>query len=267
MQPIVRKIASGDPIDAALFKGAISRNTSYFVQDDGVKYNVNLEKEYSGNKRRKYVLPINGVITKYGYFFTPGSKERTELIKMADQDPSIDEIILLIDSGGGFGWGTHDLSLAIRNCSTPIIAVIEDVTASAAYWIACSADKIYATNKTAEVGGIGSYSSVWNDKEFWESHGIYTEDVYAEQSTLKNIEIRQFREEGKTDAAKKEVSKHCQMFIDTVKEFRPNVQDKDGVFNGALFTGEKALELGLIDGIKSLDEVLSFDSKTTNKAA
>lgn len=66
-------------------------------------------------------------------------------IQVAEDDPSVTAILVSIDSGGGSGVAGEEIANALKRVSKPNIAVIRSIGASAAYWAATGADKIYAS--------------------------------------------------------------------------------------------------------------------------
>ncbi len=270
--PLIARIMKNEPVmhDEQVLEN-IQNNTPYFILSDGTRLEDGQELSREAAAGRKFVMPIVGPITKYGYYGYPGSKQRREWLSEAAQDPTIEEIVFVIDSGGGSGRGTMDFAIDIAKCEKNTTAVFEDVGASAAYWIGSACKQAYITNAYGEVGSIGAYLTLCDGSNFWSDLGISFKDVYATQSKDKNLASRQFAEsiqsgadKPDTTAAQAAIDRFCQHFIDTVKSNRPGVDSS--CFTGKMYTANEAVSLGLVDGIMSLDQVLSTHS-TTRKAA
>ena len=89
------------------------------------------------------VIPIRGIIMKDDVECGPrGSVSITKDIKSADTNPNIKSILLVVSSPGGTTSYTDILSDAVTNCTKPVVAFVEGMAASAAYWIISGADKI-----------------------------------------------------------------------------------------------------------------------------
>ena len=72
----------------------------------------------------------------------------------------------------------------------PIVAYVGAMAASAAYGIAASCDKIICSDQNSIVGSIGSYVTLLDKKKSMEADGIFSEEIYAANSTEKNLDIR-----------------------------------------------------------------------------
>ncbi|GGC74503.1 S49 family peptidase [Marinobacter halophilus] len=164
-------------------------------------------------------------------------------------------VVLRINSPGGSPVQSGYVYDEIRRLreeypEKKVYAVISDIGASGAYYIAAAADEIYA-NRSSLVGSIGVIAGGFGFSEMLEKIGVdrrlYTageskgfldpfspereEDVVFWQSVLENT--------------------HRQ-FIDAVKEGRGDrLADDERLFSGLVWTGEQAVELGLIDGLGS----------------
>lgn len=132
----------------------------------------------------------------------------------------------------------------------PLYAVISDIGASGAYYIAAAADEIYA-DKASLVGSIGVTASGFGFVEAMEELGV-------ERRNYTSGEHKSFLDPF-SDVNEEEVvfwktvldSTH-QQFISKVKEGRgERLKESDKLFTGLIWNGEQALELGLIDGLGS----------------
>ncbi|MEW5727229.1 MAG: S49 family peptidase [Pseudomonadota bacterium] len=109
------------------------------------------------------IVPVVGtLVSRSGYLGAASGltaySDIAESIEAAATDPGIRAILLDVDSSGGEVGGLFDLVdhiQAIRSqCGKPIWAVADEAALSAAYAIACTADRLYVT-QTGEVGSIG----------------------------------------------------------------------------------------------------------------
>ncbi len=205
------------------------------------------------------VLNVHDVIMRDDFCGDAGSITKSNQLKWMDANPNIKGIILDINSPGGQVDGTATLADAIKNATTPITAIVNDgMACSAGYWIASAADEIYVTHEHSEVGSIGVYATLRDYTEYFKELGIRIEDVYAEQSTEKNKGYKDWKA-GDPKAFIARLSSVADTFINVVKENRKgklNLTAGDP-FKGAVYGAAKATEIGLIDGIKSYDEVLN----------
>ncbi|GAG00107.1 unnamed protein product, partial [marine sediment metagenome] len=109
------------------------------------------------------VIELTGVLMKAVSSMGSGTStvETRRQIRSIVQNSFVEKILLLIDSPGGTVAGMTDLADEVARAAKqkPIWAYIEDLGTSAAYGVASRAERIYA-NRTAHVGGIGTYGVV-----------------------------------------------------------------------------------------------------------
>ncbi|MBU2984034.1 S49 family peptidase [Saccharophagus degradans] len=135
-----------------------------------------------------------------------------------------------------------------------VYAVIEDIGASGAYYISAAADEIYA-NRSSLVGSIGVIASGFGFTGTMEKLGVerrvYTSGenkAFLDPFSPANEQHEEFWEGVLAEV-------HVQ-FMDAVKAGRGDrLKDNDTVFSGLIWNGERALEMGLIDGLGSARDV------------
>lgn len=79
-------------------------------------------------------------------------------------------ILLHVNSPGGAASGNVEAARAITDCGTPIVAWVDELAASAAYAIACGADRIVAAS-SAQIGSIGTILPLVDTSGQWEQRG------------------------------------------------------------------------------------------------
>jgi signal peptide peptidase SppA len=202
------------------------------------------------------ILPISGALMKEdfcGWFGT--ASLRNELNKI-NATQSIKTIIFHIDSPGGTVDGTEALGEAIRQSGKETVAVIDGMACSAAYWLASSADKIIATGKTDVVGSIGTMISFYDRSQYMEEQGIVLREFYADASKDKNKMYRKAMDGDGKLLIEQMLNPTNDIFLDAVKSNRGEKLNQKETLTGKTFLAEKALELGLIDQISSMDQVI-----------
>jgi signal peptide peptidase SppA len=181
-------------------------------------------------------------------------------IRAAAVDPNIQAIVIAIDSPGGTAAGSEALANDIRDAgkTKPVFAQIEDIGASAAYFAASQAQKIFASTRTTQVGSIGTYLVVSDRSEAAKQFGEKVH-VFAtgplKGAGVPGTEI--------TDRHKSYFQASVEAlqvpFDDAVKAGRRMSDAQlEAVKSGAVFTAEESQRLGLIDGIQSLDATLAL---------
>jgi protease-4 len=203
-------------------------------------------------------IDIDGPMLKQGDWCSYGSEDYSELMYGLMQAPNVAGVIIDMDSPGGQADGTASFADAIRRCATvkPVLGFIDDgMAASAAYWDISACSEIYCGQLTDMVGSIGVYTTIADWNSYYASQGLPVKDVYAPQSTDKN---RDYREaiEGNDDLLRQELSVIADAFISAVRKNRKAKISGSDWATGKLYFADDALKLGLIDGIKSFDQVV-----------
>lgn len=210
-----------------------------------------------GSVRLVVVVPLHGALTKYDTCDTYGT---TGIAAKMDEFINDDEVVgfvLDIDSPGGAENAIFPIVSAIaraRAAGKPVIAHC-DSCYSAAYWVASQCDAIFADNARSGFGSIGAYAQILDDRED-KATGYKIITIYAPESKDKNLAYREALD-GKTEKMEEQLSELVSAFHAAVKAGRPSLKaDADGVMTGATFKAEKSIELGLADGIGSMDECI-----------
>ena len=208
------------------------------------------------NQKHTALIEINGIISSEteasADFIITG-------LRKAFEDENTQGIILRINSPGGSpvqaGYVNDEIKrLKIKHPNTPIFAVISDMCTSGAYYIAVSADKIFA-NKASIVGSIGVVMSGFGFVDAIKKLGIERRLLYSgERKTLMDpFTPIDFFDEAHMQ---KILDKIHQQFITIVKDGRgDNLSDNEELFSGLIWSGEESVGLGLIDGLASSSEV------------
>lgn len=205
------------------------------------------------------MIPITGPIMKYdGACNEPGSMTLSTWVQQADNAPNISGILLYCDTPGGQVDGTQTLVDAIAACSKTTVAYVHDgMMCSAGYWMASSCDHIFASQATDVIGSIGVLTSFYDFRESLKSMGIAYHEVYAPQSTDKNIEYRQALA-GDYAPLERDLSFLAEQFIASVRRNRGAKLNTSlsNPFTGKTYFAREALSIGLIDGICSLEHAI-----------
>ena len=176
-------------------------------------------------------------------------------LRAAFKDPNTKAVILRINSPGGSpvqaGYVYDEVRrLREKHPHTPLYSVITDIGASGGYYIAAAADEIYA-DKASLVGSIGVVSSGFGFVGAMEKLGITRRVYSAGEFKTFNDPFQPMDDEASARWQQSLDSIHNQ-FIDAVKHGRGDrLASDDVIFSGMVWTGEDAMELGLVDGLGS----------------
>ena len=178
-------------------------------------------------------------------------QDYNKLIEQAFQNKRNKAVALVINSPGGSPVQSEFLADKIINLSKekniPVITFVEDVAASGGYWLACAADEIFAS-KASIIGSIGVVSSGFGFDKAIDKIGI---DRRLYTSGDNKAILDPFLPENKDDvkrlkAIQKELHNQFISFVKSRRGSKITNKDKD-LFTGAFWSGEKSLDLGLID--------------------
>ena len=170
-------------------------------------------------------------------------------------------IAITVNSPGGSPVQSHLIYKFIREQAKKhkkkVIVFAEDVAASGGYLIACAGDEIYA-NASSIIGSIGVIYSSFGFKDLIQKIGVQRR-VYTAGKNKSTLDP--FLEEKKEDIERlKSIQLELhQDFIDVVEESRGEKLKKNTgieLFSGEFWSGKKAKNLGLIDGIGNADQIL-----------
>ncbi len=214
------------------------------------------------NKKTIPHIKLSGVIGNVGKFKQGiDFSGQEEIIKKAFSIKKSPAVAITINSPGGSPVQSHLIYRYIKDQAKKnkkkVIVFAEDVAASGGYLIACSGDEIYA-NSSSIVGSIGVIYSSFGFKDLIKKIGVQRR-VYTAGKNKSTLDP--FLDEKTEDV---ERLKKIQLdlhddFINVVEESRGSKLKKDTgieLFSGEFWSGKKAKDLGLIDGIGNADEIL-----------
>ena len=209
------------------------------------------------------VMRLEGVIGKVGSMKSGLTiSSLNKLIEKMFKIERLDAVCLCINSPGGSPVQSELISKRLtslaKELGVPIYSFVEDVAASGGYWLACAGDKIFA-NKSSIIGSIGVISSGFGFHEAIGKMGIERR-VIAEGKNKSVLDPFQPTKSSDVKLVKDLQKKIYEHFTETVKERRKGrlTQTDEIIFNGEFWTGQKALDYGLIDGV---DDLYSFIHK------
>ena len=214
------------------------------------------------------VVPVMGVLgdwMPYSYI--------TGMIEKALKRDDINEIVLLIDSPGGAVAGLFDSCRFIEKASKKkkCTAYVTGMACSAAYAIATACDEIYMM-EDAEVGSCGCYAhAVEYSDAYFEKEGFLHRVFRSKCSPKKNCSV--ITDEVEAEAFQEEIDALGEKYLRYVAK-RRKCAYSDALENfgkGGVLMGEKAIAAGMVDGIKTLEELGIEEADTgstkTNKVA
>ncbi len=216
------------------------------------------------------VLPLYGTIIPHATMFSDVSGAAsvegfTEAFREAVADDSKQAILIDINSPGGSVELVPELAAEILSArgTKPIVAMVNAFAASAAYWIATSADEIVVT-PSGQVGSIGVYVAHDDLSQLQEKIGVKTTLVSAGKYKTEGNPFEPLDEEATADLQAK-VDAYYQMFVQAVAAGRDVKASAvtDGFGQGRMVLAADAVEAGMADRVATYDDTLAALVKNT----
>ena len=215
------------------------------------------EDTLSGRGPHTAQIDIFGLIVPQA----PASAEFiNQSLRTAFQEQQVKGVVLRINSPGGSPVQADRINAEIRKLRAEypdkkVYAVVEDMCASAAYYIAVAADEIHVSGSSL-VGSIGVIASGFGLVDLIQKWGIERRVITS--GRFKAMSDPFLPQDPEAEAHLRElVDRIHQQFKQVVKESRGNrltVADEE-VFDGRIWTGDQALQIGLVDGLSDIEQI------------
>jgi protease-4 len=212
--------------------------------------------DIASGKKHTAMVEVNGVI---GPGTEASAEKVTTALQAAFKDKNTQGVVMRINSPGGSPVQAQTIYDEMRRLKKkypdiPLYAVVEDICASGGYFIAVGADRIYV-GKASIVGSIGVLMNGFGFTGLMEKLGVERRLITAGENKGMLDPFSPLDEKDKQHA--KELMKDIhEQFIGVVREGRgKKLKETPEMFSGLIWTGQKSIELGLADGIGSLESV------------
>jgi signal peptide peptidase SppA len=239
--------------------------------------------EAASNRRRQHasqrrdiqgvaVIPIHGVISRRSSLVSSISQpsgtsidQLEPMLQEAMDDPNIRAIMLDVDSPGGSVQGIQEFADQIQEARShkPVVAHVDGMCASAAYWLASQADSIVAT-RGSQVGGIGVYATVEDSHRQQEAEGV---DVHIIRSQrLKGAGSPGTKLDADAQGAiQEQVDAYAELFAESLSRSRASL-DADAIsrLDGRVLLAANAVEHNLIDGVGNFNDTVRSVATSNN---
>lgn len=214
------------------------------------------EFEFGGSGPKIGVIDVEGVIFQ--------AKPFVDDLKRYADDSSIKAIILRIDSPGGGAAASQEMYDAVRRVRDQkkkmVVASIQTVGASGAYYIASGANKIYA-NRASIVGSIGVIAEWVNYGDLL--HWAKLKEVVLTEGALKDAgDPAREMTPAEREYLQSLITDMYGQFIHDVAEGRKlKEQDVRSIASGRVWTGAEALRMKLIDQVGGFQAAVDDTAK------
>ena len=214
------------------------------------------------------VVPMNGAIMSGGRFGRAfDDAAMAPLIEEAFALPGLEAVALAINCPGGSAAQSSMIGARIRRLAdekqVPVYAFCQDVAASGGYWLACAADEIFV-DRTTIIGSIGVIAAGFGFHEAIARLGIERR-VHTAGESKSMWDPFKPEEDKDVERLKALQGDIHDVFINWVRDRRGDrLSDDPALFTGEIWVGEKAIEVGIADGIGHVVPTLKerFGDKT-----
>jgi protease-4 len=212
--------------------------------------------DMASGKKHTAMVEVSGLIG-------PGSDASAENVTLALQaafkDKNTQGVVVRINSPGGSPVQSQTIYDEMRRLrqkypEVPLYAVVEDICASGGYFVAAGADRIYV-GKASIVGSIGVLMNGFGFTGLMDKLGVERRLITAGDNKGMLDPFSPLDEKDKQHV-KQMMNDIHEQFIGVVREGRgKRLKEGPELFSGLVWTGQKSVDLGLADGIGSVDYV------------
>ncbi|MGI9876482.1 signal peptide peptidase SppA [Vibrio chagasii] len=189
---------------------------------------------------------------------TVGGDTTAALLRQARNDDKVKAVVLRVDSPGGSAFASEVIRNeieAIKQAGKPVVVSMSSLAASGGYWISMGADKILA-QPTTLTGSIGIFSVITTFEKGLNDIGVYTDGVGT--SPFSGLGVTTGLTQGAKDAFQMGIEHGYRRFIGLVGENRGmDVDAVDKIAQGRVWTGQDAMQNGLVDEIGDFDDAIA----------
>lgn len=206
-------------------------------------------------KNKIAVVPIQGTLTKDGPAWLGSNYDSiVDAAEKAAADPSVSRIVLAVDSPGGEVLGLPEAAAVLAHVATvkPLSAIVEGISASAAYWLTSQAQDITVT-PSGEVGSVGVRMMHVDISGMLAKEGFSVTELYSGDYKTEWSPFHALTDDAKADMQTRLDAVHGQ-FIGAVAAGRGNralANMSAGRFGeGRMFSATDALVNGMVDRVQ-----------------
>jgi len=198
---------------------------------------------------------------------TIGGTSTAALLREARDNHNVKAVVLRVDSPGGSAFASEVIRQEVellKAAGKPVIASMGTYAASGGYWISASADKIYASPTTI-TGSIGIFGFFMTFENTLSKLGIHTDGVGT--TDIAGFGLTRAVTPGMAAIVQLNIERGYRDFIEIVAKNRQmSTTQVDAIAQGRVWSGVKALELGLVDALGNIDNAIEAAAELANLA-
>lgn len=188
---------------------------------------------------------------------TIGGTSTAALLRKARMNKEVKAVVLRVDSPGGSAYASEVIRQEVellKAAGKPVVASMGTYAASGGYWISAPADMIYASPTTI-TGSIGIFGFFMTFENSLSKLGIYTDGVGT--TDIAGFGLTQKLTPGMASIVQLNIERGYRDFIELVASNRNmSSTEVDAIAQGRVWSGKKALELGLVDALGNIDNAI-----------
>jgi signal peptide peptidase SppA len=210
------------------------------------------------------VIPVRGAIVQRASQLGPceggtGAQEIGAALDAVMADPAVGQVLMTFDTPGGSVFGIEELGDHIRasRARKPIVGVADSVAASAGFWLLAQCSEVYVTPGGA-VGSIGVYGAHEYIGNALSAAGVEITLISAGKYKVEGNPFEPLGAEARQEI-QAQVDAYAGKFHQAVARGRgvPVARVRSGMGEGRMVMADAAVRAGMVDGVKSFDEVLA----------
>ncbi len=223
-------------------------------------YLTTIEDEVIESESKNLIAIVNvegTIVTGEASFNVAGSDTIVKNIRNAIKDDAVKALVLRVNSPGGDVWASELITNALnefKSSGRPVVSSMGDIAASGGVWVTTHSDEIWAKPETL-TGSIGVYGIVPTLDGIYEWAGIQVDGTSSTQAG--EWDERLPMPDYVTNSIQASIDHTYKKFVNKVAENRKMpYKEILSIAGGRIWSGEKALQLGLVDKIGDLNDAV-----------
>jgi len=234
-----------------------------------INYQSYLKATDGGHSNRNKIAVITAqgaIVMGDGPISVTAAETVVGYIREARTNNDTAAIVLRIDSGGGSAFASELIRqelVTAQEQGIKVIASMGPVAASGGYWIAATADEIWAAPSTI-TGSIGIFGMIPTYENTLDKIGVHSDGV-GTTSLAGAFDVTRPLSEITKDIIQQSIESGYHQFLSLVAKGRNmTIADVDKIAQGRVWAGVQAKELGLVDHLGGFDDAVAAAAKAAN---
>ena len=218
-------------------------------------------KDFSGAKRIAIVVAEGEIASGRQPAGRIGSISTAEQLRRAARDDKVAAVVLRINSPGGDAFASEALRLEleqVRESGKKVVVSMGNVAASGGYWMAMAADEVWASPATI-TGSIGVFGILPTFAATLDKRGVHT-DGFGTTNIAGRIRLDRSLDPDMARLFQSSTERIYRQFINLVSAAR-GIEDVDAVAQGRVWSGDQALERGLVDKTGTFQDAIEAGAR------